>query len=170
MRLICTALVAIFFAGCRSNTAGSKQTAVKLFEPDLKTSGPPALVYKTKADYSKLVPVMLSEDKTAIVSYPHPSDLVSGDSYQLPSGLKEGYLLDNRGIGKDVAFLKLSYQEYAALKQAPAPGELMAMILDRDPLVELCNCGNKAALTKPVEQLNTLIDSGKLRTSCLPVK
>ena len=38
----------------------------KHFKPDF-SPGPAAIVYKTKADYSKLVPVTLSDDKTEII-------------------------------------------------------------------------------------------------------
>ncbi len=38
-------------------------------------AGPPALVYKTRADYDKLVPVIMNDAKTVIVSYPHPNDV-----------------------------------------------------------------------------------------------
>ena len=69
-------------------------------------SGPPVLVYKTKANYNNLVPVILSDGKTEIVSYPHPKDLIKGSRFPLPFILNDGYLLDNRGIGKNVAFLK----------------------------------------------------------------
>src|ERR1044071_4992028 len=72
------------------------------------TPGPPAIVYKTKADYSNYVPVILSEDKSKIVSYPDPKDVQSA----APVKLKNGYLLDNRGINKNVAFLRWTYEEY----------------------------------------------------------
>ena len=154
---------------CKSNTAKSNKTNVA-FTPDFNSSGPPALVYKTKADYSNLVPVILSDDKAVIVSYPHPTDVKIGDAMKTPTALKNGYWLDNKGIGKNVAFLKLTYSEYAALKEAPGIDAMMGMIVDKDPLTEMCNCGNKSALTSPVEQLNNLIDSGTLRVKCLPVK
>lgn len=162
-------LTAGLLFACKSNTAKSNKVSAT-FTPDFNTSGPPALVYKTKADYSNLVPVMLSDDKAVIISYPHPSDLGKGDAVKTPTALKQGYWLDNKGIGKNVAFLKLTYAEYAALKEAPSLEEMMGMIVDKDPLTEMCNCGNKAALSSAVDQLNNLIDSGTLRLKCLPVK
>lgn len=130
------------------------------------TPGPPALVYKTRADYSRNVPVILSEDKTTIVSYPHPGDIHTENGFPLPTLLHEGYLLDNRGIGLHVAFLNLTYEVYAAMEQAPPVQDLYKLIIDKDPLTELYNCGNKTALTQPTEQLNGLIDGKKLKTSC----
>lgn len=136
------------------------------FSPDFATPAPPVWVYKTKADYNNLVPVVLSDDKAEIIAYPHPSDLLVGDTYPVPSILNNGYLLDNRGINKNIAFIKLTYQQYAQLKEAPSLKELDSLIIDRDPLTELCNCGNKKALTDPIKQLNRLIDDKKLRTVC----
>jgi len=146
----------LVFAACNGQ---SKVT----FKPDFATPAPPALVYKTRADYIQLVPVMLSEDKTEIVSYPHPSDV---SNRPVPTQLAGGYLLDNRGIGKNVAFLRLTYEEYAKLDEAPKLTELYDLIIDKDPLTELCNCGNKKAIKKPEEELNELIAAGKLREIC----
>ena len=132
--------------------------------------GPHAMVYKTKKDYDKLVPIELSEDKTQIVSYPDPMDIKTGNAYPYPAALHKGYLLDNRGIGKNTAFLKITYEEYAKLKTAPTLEELFNMIMEKDPLTELCDCGNKTAFTDITSQMNQLIDSHSLRTTCKPIK
>lgn len=153
----------LLFCACKTQNSNA-------FTPDFETPAPPVLVYKTKTNYNNLVPVLLSDDKSEIISYPHPTDLKSDDTYALPTTLKEGYLIDNRGIGKNVAFLKLTYEEYAALSEAPMLKKMYALIIDKDPLVELCNCGNKAAFTNISEQLNALIKKDKLRTTCKVVK
>jgi hypothetical protein len=70
----------------------------------------------TKKNYDKNVAIYLLEDKKHITGYPHPSD-VSEKSY--PTSLKNGYLLDNRGIGTNTAFISMTYEEYAALKNVP---------------------------------------------------
>ncbi|MDP3442356.1 MAG: hypothetical protein Q8T08_05795 [Ignavibacteria bacterium] len=126
----------------------------------------PLLVYKTKANYNNLVPVILSADKTEIISYPHPDDIKTGNKYSIPVILHNGYLLDQRGIGKNVAFLNMTYEEYAKLKVVPTIKELYNLIVDKDPLIELCNCGTKYAFSDPINQLNELIDSNKLKTIC----
>lgn len=123
------------------------------------TPGPHALVYKTKADYFDKVPILLSEDKKQIISYPSPSDLRQGEQMALPSKLIRGYLLDNRGIGKNVAFLTLTYSEYAKLKEAPSIAELEAAILDDDPLKELWDCGRKTNFSE-LSDFKKLIRSG----------
>ncbi len=139
------------------------------FKPDFITA-PPTLVYKTKANYNNLVPVLLSEDKSVIVSYPHPSDIKVGNALALPTLLKNDYLLDNRGIGVNVAFLKLTYKEYAKLENAPSLKVLYELIIDKDPLIEMWNCGNSKAFTDKTKQLNELINNNTLKTICKRIK
>jgi hypothetical protein len=141
------------------------------FKPDYRNiSAPPTLVYKTKSNYNNLVPVLLSEDKTEIISYPHPKDLKVGDTFALPTTLKDGYLLDNRGIGPNVAFLKITYEEYSKLDSAPSLKELYDLIIDKDPLSELCNCGNRNAFNDKISELNKIIKAEKLKTICRQIK
>jgi len=132
--------------------------------------GPPTLVYKTKANYNQLVPVILDEDRKEIISYPHPKDVLRNHKLAMPTALAEGYLLDERGIGLQVAFLKLTYEEYAKLEQAPPLAEMYAMIVDKDPLVFLCNCGNGSAFTNKEQQLNALIKAKELTKVCKVLK
>lgn len=152
-----------------SKTSSAQASASQV--PTLSfTPGPSVMVYKTKKEYSNFVPVILSDDKSSIVSYPAPADVKDGDGLRLPIALKDGYLLDRKGINKNVAFLKLTYAEYAALEKAPSKASLMELIMDSDPLTELCNCGNKNAFEDETAQLNALIVSGKLRTECKVLK
>jgi hypothetical protein len=167
MRMLLLSLLIV--AGCCS---GSKMVDSKKkngFIPDFAT-GPPTMVYKTKADYSQHVPVILSDDKTVILSYPAPTDIKAGDKYPSPTPLKDGYLLDNRGINANVAYLNLTYKEYAKLATAPDIKTMNTMIMDKDPLTEMCNCGSKQAFKNPEKEINTLIKTGKLRTVCKALK
>ncbi len=109
----------------------------------LNFSEPATFVYKTKADYTKNVPVTLSDDKTQIVAYPAPQDLYSNGKLAYPTALSNGYLLDNRGINANTAFLKLTYAQYSQLKEVPRLKDLFQQIIDKDPFTELCNCGNR---------------------------
>lgn len=165
MRVI-TLLMCFTFVGCNSSNKmlNTNKEGIK-FVPQY-TPGPQALIYKTKKDYTNLVPVLLSDDKTEIVSYPHPRDLNVGIGYPLPTLLNKGYLLDNKGIGKNVAFLKLTYEEYSELKEVPTLEELYNYIIDKYPLKELCDCGNKTVFTDIENQLNNIIDKNKLRKTC----
>jgi hypothetical protein len=151
-----------FITACRTS---NKVQVTPDFSP-----GSSVLVYKTKADYSKNVPVILSADKSKIVSYPHPTDVKPGGKFQYPLHLKDGYLLDNRGISENVAFLKLTYEEYSKMTEAPPLKDLYAMIIDKDPLVQMCNCGNKKAFKDLPKELNDLIKSKELTVKCKKVK
>jgi hypothetical protein len=154
-------------SGKKTPASGNLPKAV--FQPQF-TPGPPVLVYKTKANYQNLVPVLLSDDKSQIISYPHPGDLKVENQFSYPGILRNGYLLDNRGINSNVAFLKLTYEEYSGRKEAPDLLELFQQIIDKDPLAELCDCGNKAAFSDIEKQLNQLIEEGRLRTVCKVLK
>jgi hypothetical protein len=136
-----------FFSTCLTGCTPKKQFGVAAL--------PPIIVYKTRQNYDKNVAVMLSDDKKSIVSYPHPSD-VSVNSY--PTPLKNGYLLDNRGIGKNTAFISLTYEEYAALEKVPSIAELYNLIIDKDPLLRMYSCGNRIYESDLVTVLNQWID------------
>lgn len=170
MRIIIFITLA-FLIGCKSNNTMKKTRNENADRFVLQyIPGPQALVYKTKKDYNNLVPVLLSDDKSEIILYPHPKDLMIGSGYPLPTSLNNGYLLDNRGIGKNVAFLKLTYQEYSEFKSLPALDELYGYIIDKNPLTELCDCGNKTIFSDLRKQLNQLIDKGMLRKTCKTIK
>jgi hypothetical protein len=141
------------------------------FKPNFSNiAEPPTVVYKTKGNYNNLVPVLLSDDKLEIISYPHPNDLKVGDALALPTPLSEDYLLDNRGIGPNVAFLKMSYEDYSKLENAPTLKELYELIIDKDPLTELCNCENMKMFNDKTSQLNKLIMAKNLKTTCRQIK
>lgn len=130
----------------------------------------PLLVYKTKSNYNDLVPVLLSEDKKTIISYPHPKDIIIGSGKPLPIILNDGYLIDNRGINKNVAFLNITYSEYEKLENAPNINELYKMIIDKNPLLALCNCGTKANFKNVKEELNEIIKNKELQLKCKTIK
>jgi hypothetical protein len=80
--------------------------------------------------------------------------------------LNKGYLLDKKGIGKNVAFLKTTYEEFAKLSEPPSMDQLEKLILDKDPLIELCDCGTITKFTDPVNQLNEYINRDSLAEHC----
>lgn len=122
--------------------------------------GPPALVYKTRADYSDKVAVMLNEDKTAVISYPHPRDIARPAGLPYPSALADGYFLDKQGVGPRHAFTRFTMDEYAALAQAPTPEELLESIVDKSPFLEMYHCGNISQYKDASVALNMLIEQG----------
>ena len=173
------ALMVVAAMGCKPNQKTSSNASAQPAKTETKNQasviapsvpGPHAMVYKTKADYNNLIPVELSDDKTKIVSYPGRQDIVSSDGYQTPTPLHQGYLLDNRGIGKNVAFIKMTYPEYSKLVAEPSVGELYNMIIEKDPLTELVDCGSKIAFKDIINDLNKTIDENKLRSTCKVIK
>jgi hypothetical protein len=159
--------IGILFTGCcaRKHTQVVNQdSGVEIQEPILPDGTtaltPPALVYKTRRDYNDRVPVIMNAEKDKIISYPAPTDLFYEGKLALPIRLKNGYLLDNRGIGERVAFLTYTYSTYCALKQAPDMKQLRDSLLDINPLTELWQCGSRSTYKNVEQELNALIDQG----------
>jgi hypothetical protein len=122
-----------------------------------KVIGPRIIIYKTKSDYFLNVPVGLSADKNEITSYPAITDVYTNGKLATPTRLESGFLLDNRGISPDVAFIKLTYEQYAALSATPETTALNDMIIDSDPILIMYDCGNKNSFQNTVEDINKLI-------------
>lgn len=101
--------------------------------------------------------MILTPDKSAIASYPGIRDVSSGNGFLYPTLLANGYLLDNRGIGPDVAFISYTYEEYSKLTETPDSKELYKLIVDKEPLLEMYNCGNKNKYNELVKTLNDII-------------
>jgi len=123
--------------------------------------GPHAVVYKTKADYSKYVPVNLSDDKSKITSYPAPQDVYTNGKLALPTPLPHEFWLDNRGIGPNSCFIKITYEEYAKMPQSPSPDELYKLIIDKDPFTEMYDLGLRNTLKD--EQISQIIKKHRLK-------
>ncbi|MCX6251516.1 MAG: hypothetical protein NTX61_12280 [Bacteroidetes bacterium] len=155
-------LPVLFFLSCTNNvtsqggssTSGNTNTSV---------SSPACIIYKTRSDYSKNVPVMLSDDKKRITSYPGIRDIYTHGVLAYPDILANGFLFDNRGIGPNVAFLKYTYTDYQRLEKMPSAEELWKQILDNDPIIEMYQCGTRSQYSDPVTELNKIITDGKLK-------
>jgi hypothetical protein len=132
------------------------------FVPDY-SPGPPAIVYKTKKDYSKNVPVLLSEDKSKIVGYFSPNDLFLEGKLACPILLEDGFLLDNIGINKNVAYTSLELDSYSKSMQAFGADKLFELIIDDDPLMEMYNCGNRSKMKNSEEYINSIINNKDLK-------
>ncbi len=150
-------LPGLLFISCSSHTMPSGSSSSGSKSADVGLPGPPCIVYKTRNDYNHLVPVILTPDKSAIASYPGIRDVSSGNGFLYPTLLANGYLLDNRGIGPDVAFISYTYEEYSKLTETPDSKELYKLIVDKEPLLEMYNCGNKNKYNDLVKTLNDII-------------
>jgi hypothetical protein len=130
--------------------------------PFLLADTAPVIVYKSREDFSAYVPVRLSEDGSRIVSFPAPQDLKSGEHFLRPIRLKQGYWLDQQGVGLTTAFLRLTYEEYAALKSPPAPQQLIDQILVKAPFVEMYHCGRVTDFKDAPKEINEIIRKDEL--------
>ena len=126
-------------------------------------ASPSLLVYKTSGEYNSNVPVILSEDKSEITSYPDIKDVYYQGALAYPTMVADGYLIDNRGIGKNVAFISHTYEAYSQLKETPSAEELYSMIIDKDPLLELYDLGPRIKYKDLIEDVNNIILNGELK-------
>jgi hypothetical protein len=154
----------LIIAGCKTSDKPQKAVISN------KTPGPPTIVYKMKKDYSQNVPVILSDDKANIVSYPAVEDVNLNGKYPLPTLLNKGYYLDNRGIGPNVAFTLYTYEEYSKLPATPSVNELFISITNNNPLLEMYDCGNRLHFSNIEAELNSIIDHGELSKKCKRLK
>lgn len=111
---------------------------------------PNAVIYKTKMDYSQLVPVNLDATKSRIVSYPHPTDVSRNST---PLKLINGWLLDRRGITQNSAFTSFTYDEYSKFTNAPKIRILQEKIIDDDPFI--------AIIQLPISSSEAIADTAK---------
>lgn len=127
--------------------------------PPVQNATMPLVVYKTKADYSKLVPIALNKDKDQVIYYPAPGDIVYEGNPAHPVKLNKGYWLDNTGIGPNSVFTSYTFEAYAALKQSPSIDQLMESIVDMDPFEEVWHCGSRSHIGS-IKELNAIVESG----------
>ncbi len=151
--LITTVAVScIAFTGCK----------VKSDMGQVTYTGEQAIIYKTNGDYSKNVAVTLNDSHSSIIAYPAPADVYRNGKLAYPEALGNGFLLDNRGINANTAFLNLTYEEYAKLSAAPPLADMMAQIKDKEPITEIYNLGSRSTYKNEVADINRIISKGDL--------
>lgn len=158
-------IISVLASSCKtSNNSGSKDKQGKETPAvGVQVSSPPIIIYKTKKDYYDKVPVILNAGGTEITSYPAPGDVYYKGKLAYPGKLADGFLLDNRGIGPNVAFTDITYEAYSKLMSSPDPKTfLFSRIADKDPLLEMYDCGKKPNNKDVVDYLNGIITSGDL--------
>ncbi|MCW3126460.1 MAG: hypothetical protein JWO03_2118 [Bacteroidetes bacterium] len=121
-----------------------------------------AVIYKTKKDYWEYVPVTLTDDGSAIASYPAPGDVYYHGKIALPTKLADGYLLDNRGVTPHSAFVRIKYEDYAQLKEVPSLTELYKLVIDKTPFTEMYDLGERNVYENAPGTINTVIKENKL--------
>lgn len=161
--LFCLSTIIFSFSSCCKKTTYTQQPDASVSQARSK-AGPPVIIYKTKKDYSKQIPVGLTPDKKGLASFPAVTDIYYNGELAYPVVLENGYLLDNRGIGPDVAFLSITYEEYSRLKKTPSADELFKLVIDNEPLTEMYNAGVRYEYDNIVTELNQKIREGKINT------
>jgi len=144
----------IFTTFCFSN----KSMAQFVYKP-----GPSAIVYKTKKDYSQNVPVILSADKSKIVTYYGKGDMTFRGEIGFPTVLDKGYLLDNIGINENIAYTSLKIEDYKKSDKNYTADELYSLIIDKKPLKEMYDCGLRNNFQNEVVDLNLIIKNKELK-------
>lgn len=114
------------------------------------------VVYKTNGNWNEYVPVTLNPERTAVVSYPAPSDLVGAT----PVKLRDGFLLDRRGISTNTAFTRWTYAEYAALPEPPSTKEILANIIPEAKVTAIYRTNIPVGTPDAVTLCNEAISSG----------
>lgn len=126
---------------------------------------PPTMIYKTNNDYFYNVPVTLNKEKTMIINYPDIKDVFYKGELAYPTKLKNGYLLDNRGVSENTVFLKYTYNEYSKLDKTPDIESLFKSIIDFNPFSEIYKCDCE----RDTNEINKIILSNTLK-NCIRVK
>lgn len=158
-------IMSILLLSCKS-----KQIAIN---SQLYSATQQIVIYKTIKDFSNYVPVTMNASKTEIISYPAPSDLLFDGKTTTPTKLRDGYLLDNRGINENIVFLKFTYDVYSKMKEAPSLSEMQQNILEKYPLSALIYCKKSTLKEITLKSLNQLIDkdfSGCKKVEITPLK
>jgi len=118
------------------------------------------IVYRTRTDHFRQVPITLNQTKDRVVSFPAPSDLYYEGELALPVKLNDGFLLDRRGIGPHTVFTSFTYEEYSGMNSPPSTRELLNSIIDADPFESIYDCGKAGSYQDLLEELNSKIDEG----------
>lgn len=114
---------------------------------------PKAVIYRTSAPSASLVPVTLGPDGK-LISYPAPTDLGAE-----PATLRDGWMLDTRGISDGTRFTRWTYSEYRSLSAAPSPAEILAAVQPEPRITEIVKLPTSAAQTTPA-MADSLINAG----------
>lgn len=117
---------------------------------------PQASIYRTSQDVDAYVPVQVNPASGELISYPAPGDITGAS---MPVVLKDGWLLDRRGVSPGTRFVRYTYSQYAALPQAPTPAQLMEAIIPGARVVEIATLPAPVGTVTPA-QADSLISAG----------
>jgi len=145
----------------------TQQTSINIEKDSFAfVPAPDIIVYQFNGNYENLVPVTLSEDKTSIIAYPGPLDVLK---MKPPISLKHGWWLDTRGISKNTAFLSITLEEYKTFEEAPSLNEMMKKVKAIKPFKRIMNCGNTPVNEELIESLKQQVRKRTIK-KCTCVK
>lgn len=119
---------------------------------------PNARIYRTSIDVDAYVPVTINPVDGKLVSYPAPSDITGAS---MPVVLKDGWLLDRRGISPDTRFVRYTYSQYHDLSEAPSPARLLESIIPDARVTEIVELPYKVGAVTPAQADSIIADGLK---------
>lgn len=122
------------------------------------------VVYKTRKDYSNLVPIQLSQDKQTIISYPAKEDLVRVGNKNAQK-LENGFLIDLIGVTQNTVFTNFDLDQYQQVA-TPTIEEFKKNIIELDPFIEMYQCERKFTQN----EINKFIIDNTISEKCLKIK
>lgn len=162
---------AVAVTSCGSSRSGAQQSSVvppaQDYGPDgfgayRNLPGPAALpnarIYRTSTDVDKYVPVTVNPVDGRIMSYPAPTDITGAS---MPVVLKDGWLLDRRGISPDTRFVRYTYSEYHDLSEAPSTAQLLEAIIPDARVTEIVELPYKTGSITPAQADSIIADGLK---------
>ncbi len=129
-------------------------------KPGMVDNQAPVIIYRSTGDYYHNVPIILNDAKDKVVSYPAPSDFLYEGEPVFPVMLKDGYLLDRRGVNVNTAFTSYNIESYAVLESPPSLDELYNSIIDKNPFESMYHCGKRSEYGNLEKELNKRINRG----------
>ena len=120
---------------------------------------PNACIYRTSIDVDAYVPVTVNPVDGTLVSYPAPTDITGAS---MPVVLKDGWLLDRRGISPNTRFVRYTYSQYHDLSEAPSPAKLLESIIPDARVTEIVELPYKIGTVTPA-QADSIIAGGLQR-------
>jgi hypothetical protein len=119
---------------------------------------PQARIYRTSIDVDAYVPVTVNPVDGKLVSYPAPTDITGAS---MPVVLKDGWLLDRRGISPNTRFINYTYSKYHDLSEAPSPAELQSAIIPDARVTEIVELPYKIGEVTPAMADSIIADGLK---------
>ncbi len=120
------------------------------------------IIYRTRGNYNQLVPIRMANEKTVIATIPIIEEIKAMKEEIEPIVLNNGFLLDRANININSAFINMTYEDYADLKQVPELSEFFKLIIDDEPFVDFYECEQRFT----TDEINKMIDNKELDMNC----